>query len=185
MTWLVLAYRLPADSGLKAVIRRKLTAMGAVYPVNSVAALPASPAAERAFRRARNTIAEGGGSAGLLRAEALEGEQDLVSAFNRAREQEYGEIITGCDEFITRLEAMTAAGRFGFHDPCEKDAELKRLSMRIATIEAHDALGAANAGAALSALSRCRAALDEFARRVYEAGTVSASGLVNGGARDR
>ncbi len=32
--WLVLVYRLPATSQLKTVIGRKLTAMGAVYPVN-------------------------------------------------------------------------------------------------------------------------------------------------------
>jgi len=52
VTWLVLAYRLPAHSGLKAVIRRRLTAIGAVYPVNSIAALPASPVAGLAAPRA-------------------------------------------------------------------------------------------------------------------------------------
>ena len=41
VAWLVLAYRLPANSGLKATIRRKLTTMGAVYPANAVATLPA------------------------------------------------------------------------------------------------------------------------------------------------
>jgi len=56
VAWLVLGYRLPAGSGLKAVMRRKLTALGAVYPVNAVAVLPASPTAERAFRRLRNMI---------------------------------------------------------------------------------------------------------------------------------
>jgi hypothetical protein len=73
VTWLVMAYRLPANSGLKAVIRRRLTAIGAVYPVKAVAAVPASPAAERALRRLRNTIGEGGGSAEVLCAEAVEG----------------------------------------------------------------------------------------------------------------
>ena len=42
VTWLILIYRLPAHSGLKAVIRRKTTALGVVYPANAVAALPAS-----------------------------------------------------------------------------------------------------------------------------------------------
>jgi len=85
-TWLVLAYRLPANSGLKAVIRRKATALGAVYPASAVAALPASPAAERAFRRLRNMIGAGGGSAQLLRVEPVEGEPDLIAIFNAARE---------------------------------------------------------------------------------------------------
>ena len=73
IAWFVLAYRLPASSGLKATIRRKLTAMGAVYPVKAVAALPASSAAERSFRRRRKMIGEGGGSAQVLHAEAIEG----------------------------------------------------------------------------------------------------------------
>jgi hypothetical protein len=35
VTWLILVYRLPARSGLKAVIRRKATALGAVYPTTA------------------------------------------------------------------------------------------------------------------------------------------------------
>ena len=60
-----------------------------------------------------------------------------------------------------------------------------RLPAASRTIEAHDALGADNAAAALTALARCRAALDEFARRVYETDNVSPAGAANGGARDR
>jgi hypothetical protein len=176
VTWLVLVYRLPANSGLKAVIRRKLTAIGAVYPVNAVAALPASPAAERALRRLRNTIGEGGGSAGALRAEPVEGERDLISAFDAAREHEYGEIITGCGDIIAGIEVMTAAGRFGYHGLGDMDAALKRLSLRTGTIRARDAFGAASAEAAPAALTRCRAVLDEFARRAYETGHTSPAG---------
>ncbi len=79
VTWLLLAYRLPANSGMKAAVRRRLTAIGAVYPANAVATLPATPAAERAFRRLRSMIGEAGGSAQVLRAEAIEGERDLVT----------------------------------------------------------------------------------------------------------
>ena len=177
VTWLILAYRLPAHSGLKAVIRRKATALGAVYPANAVAVLPASPAAERAFRRLRNTVGEGGGSAEVLRAEAVDGEPDLIATFNAVREREYGEIITGCGEIIAQIESMTAAGHFRYHDLGEMDTELKRLSVRAGAIRAHDILGAANGGAALSSLARCRAVLDGFARQVYETDTISATGI--------
>jgi hypothetical protein len=56
------------------------------------------------------------------------------------------------------------------------DAELKRLSVRTRTIHGRDALSAVNASAALSSLARCRAVLDEFARRVYQTGVGSAAG---------
>jgi hypothetical protein len=175
--WLVLVYRLPATSQLKTVIRRKLTAMGAVYPVNAVAFLPASPAAERAFRRLRNRIGEGGGSAQVLRAKAIGGAPDLAAAFNAARQREYDEIIAGCEEVIAGIEAMTAAGHFCYEDLGEKDAELKRLSVRTGTIRARDVLGAANAAAALSSLAKCRAVLDVFAQRVYEIDPARANGI--------
>ena len=165
--WLVLAYRLPASHGLKTTIRRRLTAIGAVFPANAVAALPASPAAERAFRRVRKSIGEAGGSAQVLRAEAIEGAADLIATFNVAREQEYGEIIAGCGRVIAAIEALAAAGQFRYPDLGEKDAELKRLSIRIEAVRARDTFGAANAESALFALNRCRARLDAFAVRVY------------------
>lgn len=183
ITWLVLAYRLPANSGLKTTIRRQLTAIGAVYPSNAVATLPASPVAERAFRRLRHVIGEAGGSAQVLRAEAIEGEPNLVAAFNAAREHEYREIVTGCGDFVAGIENMTADGHFRYSDLGEKDAELKRLAMRDDAIRMRDSLGAANAGSALSSLARCRVVLDVFAGRVYQEDAASITGNIPGPAR--
>jgi len=62
--------------------------------------LPASPAAERALRQTRHTIAGAGGSAELLRAEVLEGGPGLIATYNVARDQEYGQILARCDEVV-------------------------------------------------------------------------------------
>jgi hypothetical protein len=174
--WLVLAYRLPANHGLKIAIRRRLTGIGAVFPANAVAAVPASPAAERAFRRMRSQINEAGGSALVLRAEAIEGARDLAAAFNAAREREYAEIIAGCGEITAGIDELTAAGRFSYQDLGDKDAELKRLSERAGMIHARDTQGAANAEYALSALAACQAALDAFAARVYRTDSAVSGG---------
>jgi ChrB-like protein len=164
-SWLILAYRLPARPGLQATIRRRLAGTGAVYLANAVAAAPASPAAERAFRRLRAMIGEAGGSAQVLWAAAIEGGANLVGAFNAAREQEYAEILTGCGDLVAAIEDLTAARRFGGCDLRETDAALTRLSGRHDTIRERDTLGAANAEAARSSLARCRALLDDLARR--------------------
>lgn len=171
--WLVLIYRLPVHAGLKATIRRRLTAIGAVYPANAVAALPESPAAERALRRLRNMIGQAGGSAQVLRAEAVEGEPDLIATYNAARAREYEKIIAEGNDVVAGIEARAAAGRFGYAELGEMDAELKRLFVRNETIRRRDTLGAANAEAALSSLARCRTVLDDFAERVYQADPVS------------
>ena len=174
--WLLLAYRLPANSGLKSAVRRRLTAMGAVYPANAIAVLPESPAAERAFRRLRSIIGEAGGSAQVLRAETIEGEPELVAVFNTAREQEYAEIIAECGNIIAVIDVLTAAGRFRHADLEDKDAALKGLSMRYETITARDWFGAGNARSAVSSLAKCHAVLDAFAKRVYKADAGSSSG---------
>jgi hypothetical protein len=179
VAWLVLAYRPPASHGLKITVRRRLTAIGAVFPVPAVAAMPASPAAERAFRRIRRTISEAGGSAQVLRAAVMEGTADLAATFNKAREHEYAEIIAGCGEILAGIEALTSAGQFRYPDLGDKDAELKRLSMRNDTIRVRDALGAANTDLALSALARCRAAVDDFAACVYQTDSASITTVVH------
>ena len=179
ISWLILAYRLPTRRGLKITIRRRLTAMGAAFPVPAVAAMPASPAAERAFRRIRHMIGEAGGSAQMLRAEVIEGAPDLAAAFNAAREQEYAQIIAECGQVLAGIEAMTAAGQFRYPDLGDKDTELKRLSKRNEAIRSRDALGAANADLALSALARCRAAVDDFAAHVYQMDNATITGVVH------
>jgi hypothetical protein len=180
VTWLLLAYRLPVNSGMKGTVRRRLTAVGAAYPANAIAVLPESPAAERAFRRLRSMIGEAGGSAQVLRAEAIEGEPDLVAVFNTAREQEYAEIIAGCGDVIAGIEAMTAAGRFRHADLEEKETALKGLSMRHEEIRARDWFGASNARSAVSSLVRCHAVLNDFAKRVYKADAASDTGIGTG-----
>jgi hypothetical protein len=52
---------------------RRLKTAGVVYLANSVAVLPESSAAERVLRRLRVEVEDMGGSAQLLRAEALVG----------------------------------------------------------------------------------------------------------------
>ena len=95
-SWLVLAYRVPGEAArLRMSVWRRLKAAGAVYLVNSVAALPAAPAAERSSAAAQRH--EPGRRIGpLLRAGPLAGGLDLVQLYNAARDDEYAQIIAGC-----------------------------------------------------------------------------------------
>jgi hypothetical protein len=64
---------------------------------------------------------------------------------------------------------MIASGCFRALDLADNDAGLRRLSALYGTIRARDALGAGNAESASAAMARCRAVLDDFARRVDQA----------------
>ncbi|MGH3215370.1 MAG: hypothetical protein ACRDN1_15475 [Trebonia sp.] len=87
LTWLILVYQLPAKpAGLKALVRRKLTAAGAAYLSPACAVAPSGPGAraERVMRHMRATIASAGGTAMLMRAVALGGEEQIIAAVGRS-----------------------------------------------------------------------------------------------------
>jgi hypothetical protein len=170
VSWLVLVYRVPSDpTRLRAAVWRRLKALGAVYLQNSVAALPAGAAGERALRGLRKEIQEMGGSAQLLSAEALAGHGDLVAVFNAARDEEYGEVIARCRDFLTEIENETAASHFTYAELEENDEDLTKLRTWFEKVAARDVLEAARRAEAERALEQAGAALEGFAERVYMA----------------
>jgi hypothetical protein len=167
-SWLVLVYRVPSEpTRLRATVWRRLKALGAVYLANSVAALPASAESERALRSLRNEISEMGGSAQLLSARALAGDADVVATFNAARDEEYTEIVSRCDDFLAEIERETAAQKFTYAELEENDEDLVKLRGWFEKVRARDVLGAALADDAARAVERCQRALESFAERVY------------------
>ncbi len=169
--WLVLVYRVPSEpTRLRAAVWRRLKRLGAVYLQSSVAALPASPAAERALRALRKEIIEQlGGSCLLLAATALAGQTDMVAAVNAARDDEYAEIVDRCRDFLAEIEKEIAARHFTYGELEENEEDLAKLQGWFQTVRGRDALGAAGAKEAEAALATCAEALEGFAARVYEA----------------
>lgn len=173
VTWLLLAYRIPSEpSRLRAGVWRRLKGLGAIYVQNSVAALPADPVAERHLRALRAEIAQmDGGSAQLLRADALAGGADLVTAYNAARDDEYKEIVDRCRDFLVEIDTETANSHFTYGELEENDEDLTKLRGWFEKVAARDRLGAPGREAAAKALDECTHALDGFADAVYAADT--------------
>ncbi len=168
--WLVLVYRVPSEpSRLRATVWRRLKGHGAIYLQNSVAALPDSPAAERAMRGLRAEIGELGGTAQLLRSTVLVGAADISESYNSVRDDEYDEIVDKCGDFLAEIANETAAEHFTFAELEENDEDLTKLRRWLEKIAARDALLAPGAGAAQTALAACVRALEAFAGRVYDA----------------
>ena len=161
-SWLVLAYRVPGEAArLRMSVWRRLKAAGAVYLVNSVAALPAAPAAERLVRRLRSDVSRAGGSAQLLRAGPLAGGADLAGLYNAARDDEYAQIIAGCDELLGTIGPW-AASRPSPADLAAGERELARLARWHEKARARDAFGARQAESAAAAVAKCAGALDSL-----------------------
>jgi hypothetical protein len=168
LRWLVLVYKIPAEpTRLRAGVWRKIKGMGAIYLQNSVAALPASTAGERALRLLRKEIVEMGGTASLLDAGVLHGGSEMEDQFNAARDDEYEEIVDRCEDFLKQIDKEYRAEHFTYAELEENDEDLAKLRNWFAKVEARDVLGASGKAAAVSALERCAKVLDEYAARVY------------------
>src|ERR1700735_4736327 len=84
--WLLLIYRVPPEpTRLRSTVWRRIKSLGAIYLQNSVAALPASTANERALRKLRREIPDMSGTAMLMSCGVLAGEPEVRAAFQAAR----------------------------------------------------------------------------------------------------
>lgn len=166
--WLLLVYRVPSEpTRLRAAVWRRLKGLGAIYLQNSAAALPASPAAERALRKLRHEITEMAGTAVLLSCGVLAGEQEVLAAFQAARDDEYEEIVDKCQDFMGQLEKEYRAEHFTYAELEENEEDLVKLRNWFAKITQRDVFGAPGRAATEAALARCETALEEYAARVY------------------
>jgi hypothetical protein len=167
--WLVLIYRVPSEpTRLRAAVWRRLKSLGAIYLQNSAAALPASVAAERALRKLRREILDMSGTAALLSCAVLAGEQDVLAAFQAARDDEYEEIVDKCHDFVAEVQKEYVASHFSYAELEENEVDLVKLRNWLSRIRERDVFGAAGREQAERELARCEDELERFAARVYD-----------------
>ncbi len=166
--WLLLVYRVPSEpTRLRATVWRRLKGLGAVYLQNSAAALPVSPAAERAMRKLRHDILDMTGSAVLLECSALAGESDLVGTFQEARNDEYEEIVDRCRDFLVQIDKEHVSEHFTYAELEENDVDLAKLRSWYDKVRSRDAFEATGRDATVAALAECEKALEAYASEVY------------------
>jgi hypothetical protein len=166
--WFLLVYRIPSEpTRLRAGVWRKLKGLGAIYLQNSVAALPISPASERALRTLRAEIDEMGGIAFLFESSVLGGQNHLLKSFNGARDDEYEEIVDRCEDFLRQIQKEYDANHFTYAELEENDVDLVKLKGWLEKIRLRDVFGANGLAAVTTAIEKCELVLDEYAARVY------------------
>ncbi len=166
--WLLLVYRVPSEpSRLRSAVWRRLKSLGAIYLQNSAAALPASVGAERALRRLRSEILDMQGTAVLLSCTVLAGVQEVLSAFQAARDDEYEEIADRCADFRAQVDKEHAARHYSFAELEENEVGLGKLQKWFARVRQRDAFGAQGRLAAEQALATCKDALEGYAAKVF------------------
>jgi len=166
--WLLLIYRVPPEpTRLRSTVWRRIKSLGAIYLQNSVAALPASPAAERALRKLRREILDMSGTAVLLSATVLADETGVRNAFQAARDDEYEEIADKCADFLQQVQKEWDASHFTYAELEENEVDLVKLRNWFAKVAERDVFGATGRSATEQALEACEQSLEAYAARVY------------------
>jgi hypothetical protein len=167
-SWLLLIYRVPPEpTRLRSTVWRRIKSLGAIYLQNSAAALPASPATERALRKLRREILDMSGTAVLLSCEVLAGGSDVYNQFQAARNDEYEEIVDRCEDFLQQVKKEYAANHFTYAELEENEVDLVKLRNWFAKVRERDAFDADGRSAAEKAIETCMQSLEAYAARVY------------------
>jgi hypothetical protein len=168
--WLMLVYKVPVEPArIRAMVWRRLKALGAVYLQDGIAALPASPGAERALRSLQSEIGDLGGVGYVVGHEVIAGHAEILATYNRARDEEYSEILARCRDFEAEIERELAARHLTYAELEENDEDLTKLKGWLAKVQARDTIGAGEGPRAIEAVARCEVALEEFSAAVYVA----------------
>src|SRR5579872_4007675 len=166
--WLLLIYRVPPEpTRLRSTVWRRIKSLGAIYLQNSVAALPAGPAAERSLRKLRREILDMSGTAVLLSCAVLAGETEVRNAFQTARDDEYEEIVDKCEDFLRQVQKEYDENHFTYAELEENEVDLVKLRNWFAKVTERDAFDADGRQAAEKALEGCEESLEAYAARVY------------------
>ena len=166
--WLLLIYRVPPEpTRLRSTVWRRIKSLGAIYLQNSVAALPASTANERALRKLRREITDMSGTAMLMSCSVLAGESEVRASFQAARNDEYEEIVDKCEDFLRSVQKEYDESHFTYAELEENEVDLVKLRNWFAKIVDRDVFLADRRPATERALETCEQSLEAYAARVY------------------
>lgn len=171
MSWLVMTYRLPADSSrARVAVWRQVRRVGALHLQQSVVALPDVEPISAQLDVIRATIREVGGESLVVRGSGVDADSGdrLREAWNAARDDEYGELGGKCDEFLAEIDKEFAKEKFTLAELEEEEAELDKLVAWHERIAARDVHGATEGPGARALVTQARAALERYSRAVFE-----------------
>jgi hypothetical protein len=179
MEWLQLVYKVPAEPSRKRTyIWRQVRGLGAVYLQDACCVLPRTDAAERALRQVAAKVREFGGEAMLsVLGPAEPGwEERLVATLNRARDEEYEELLDTTERLEEEIAREIRKDKFTFAALEEIEDGYDRLERWLERVRARDPFGAPGGQNADARLAQAKTMLEAFAEQVQRREHIVAGG---------
>lgn len=170
--WLILNFILPKEqSRVRVSVWRKLKKSGAVNIGQSMWVLPNAENHLEVFNKMSDEITENNGSAYIANADFVgnESSDDIIAAFNMARDDEYQEFMDKCEDYFLEIEKETKKENFTFAELEENEEEYDKLAEWLNKISKRDFFGAALKKQSEETLQKCKQLFNGFADKVYQA----------------
>jgi hypothetical protein len=167
----LLTYQLPsAESRPRVAVWREVRRSGALHLQQSVVALPATPEFRPVVERFRSLVAELDGETLVVEGQpgASGDAARLTRAWNKARDDEYGELIAVSAKFLAEIEHEFEIEKFTLAELEEEESEFEKLRQWHQRIAARDVCGAPKAGEADESIGQAAAAFERYSQAVYE-----------------
>jgi DNA-binding transcriptional regulator PaaX len=171
MEWIVLNYTLPKEpSRVRVSVWRKLKKQGSVNIGQSMWILPCGEETIRCFNNIAEDIRQNSGEAYVMRASFLQNKSDdeIITAFHQARNEEYTEVLEKCEDFFQEIEKETSRENFTYAEIEENEYEYNKLVEWYRDIVKRDFFHADLKSVSEEKLNRCKEELDEFSKKIYD-----------------
>lgn len=169
--WLQLVYRVPPKpTRMRTYVWRQLRGMGAVYLQDACCVLPRTEDAELGLAVVAAKVREFGGEATLSVLTPAEPGWDerMVSLLNRARDEEYEELLNTIERLEDEVARETRKRKFTFAALEEVEDEWTRIDRWLLRVRARDPFGAPGRVPAERELAKAKRALETFTDKVHQ-----------------
>ena len=169
--WLLLAYKVPQEpTRIRTYVWRQVKALGCLHLQQAVWLLPKTAQAEAELQKLSDKIQEMGGESSLLSttSPSLAWEERTIEGFNRARGEEYAEVVENEERFEDEIRRETRKEKFTLAELEDMDADWEKLRKWQGRVAARDFFEAAGRQEAEARLAEGEKMLAGFNRRVYE-----------------
>lgn len=169
--WLMLNFTLPKEpSRIRVSAWRKLKKSGSINIGQSMWLLPMSDEHITVFSEISSDILKNNGQAFIMKSVfiSIGNANDISGFFNKARNEEYQELLDKCGDFFHEIEKETAKKNFSFAEIEENEIEYEKLIEWSKKITARDFFTASLNKPANEALEKCQKMLDDYSEKVYQ-----------------
>ncbi|MPZ49612.1 MAG: hypothetical protein GEU75_10005 [Dehalococcoidia bacterium] len=149
------------------LVWRHLRKLGAVHIESGVWLLPHLPSLTPSVEKLVDEIKTLGGKANAFYVGDLPAgqEEELRTAFNGVRREEYVDLLQICQRFLDHVKRVTEAGDFRFVQVEELEEDLEKRRRWLSQVVARDVLGVPERQQVEDCLKDCEKALAQFEER--------------------